>query len=993
MKVRALDTLVSRHGTIICARFFPIKLLGLLIGLIFPVDISAQFTYITNQGSIVITGVTLATNEIVIPSSVNALPVTQIASLTNRNDFTSFVKRVVIPDSVTNIADRVFYDWRITNVVLGAGLTSIGKDAFTSCDSLKSFTVDPANAAYTAVSGVLYDKPQSTLVIFPGGLGGRFIIPDGVTQIARSAFCSNNILTGVVMPATLTTIGPSAFSSCFGLTFVTNGPGVLDIGDSAFTACQQLSKVVLNASLTNIGREAFFRCPALTSISISNAVVGIGERAFASCAKLDSINVDPSNPSFSSVNGVLFDKTQTTLLQFPAGKIPAYTVPNSVSHIGDSAFYGCASIPGVRLPDTLTQIGTSAFELCSKLAKINLPDGLPEIPDRAFYRCASLTNIVIPNTVTNIGNSAFFLTRPSSLQIPNSVISIGDHAFAETGSFGSVTIPDSVTSLGEFAFVDCTFLATVVVGTGISNLPADVFHNCMFLRSVTMTTNITAIRDSAFSGCSYLANITLPDTVTNIGSFSFGFTYSLTNITIPPKVTRIADFAFYSSALTDISIPNSVSEIGTNAFERCHSLTNVSIPASVSYLGVNAFNETTSLQQITVDPLNTVYSSRDGVLFNRDQSLLIYYPHAKIDTAYAVPSGVIMIADSAFRECNTLRNVTFPNTLTTIGQTAFTSSTNLTELTLPDSLTSLGKVAFGSCTDLGRVAFGGNLAKIEDGAFSSCGSITNLILSEGLRNIGANAFAYCTNLTNVHLPDTVETLSPGAFSQSGLTNIVIGPGLIAYDISALEQCLNLLTISVSAQNTTFSDIDGVLFDKEQTTLLLYPRGRPGSYTIPDQTRSIANSAFHISQLLTSVTVPAGVTNISDFAFYVCPNLATVYFRGDRPTAGRNIFWAGNNVISYYLPTTSGWDSTFGGLPAVAWNPSAITDANFGLRGNQFGFDITGTSGLVIIVEASDTLSNPQWTPISTNTLAEVPLKFDDAAWRNHQSRLYRFRSP
>lgn len=993
MKVRAFSFFVFRHGPIRYARSFRLKMLMLLIGLIFPANISAQFTYVTNQGSITITGFTVGTNEIVIPSSINSLPVTQIASLTNRNGFSALVKRVVIPDSVTNIADRVFYDWRITNVVLGAGLSSIGTDAFTSCDSLKSFTVDSANANFVAVNGVLYDKSQSTLVVFPGGLGGRYIIPDGVTQIARSAFCSNNILAVVVMPATLTTIGPSAFSSCYALTSVTNGPGVLSLGDSAFSECLQLSKVFLNAALTNIGRQAFFRCPALTSISISNSVSAIGERAFASCAKLGSINVDPSNPSFSSVNGVLFDKTQTTLLQFPAAKILAYTVPNSVSHIGDSAFYGCASLLGVTLPDTLSDIGKSAFELCSKLPNINLPDGLLQIPDRAFYRCASLTNIVIPNSVTNIGNSAFFLTRPSSLVIPNSVISIGDHAFAETGSFGSVTIPDSVTSLGEFAFVDCTYLQTVVVGTGISNLPADVFHNCMFLTSVTLTTNITAIGDSAFSGCSYLANINLPDTVTNIGSFSFGFTYSLSNITIPPRVTRIADYAFYSSALTDISIPNGVREIGTNAFERCHSLTNVSIPASVSYLGTNAFNETTSLQQISVDPLNIVYSSQDGVLFNRDRSLLIYYPHGKAETAYAVPTGVTAIADSAFRECNTLRNVTFPNSLTQIGQMAFTLSTNLVEVTFPDSLPTVGRGAFSGCFDLRHVTFGSSLAKIEDNAFNACGSITNLVFPEGLRSIGANAFNSCTNITDVRLPDAVETLSPGAFTRTGLTNIVLGRSLVDFDISALEQCMNLLTISVSSQNSALSDIDGVLFDKDQTTLLLYPRGRPGSYTIPDQVRNIGYSAFHISQLLTSVTVPAGVTNISDFAFYICPNLATLYFGGDRPTIGRNILWTGNNVISYYLPTTSGWDSTFGGLPAVAWNPSAVTDANFGLRGNQFGFDITGTTGLVIIVEACDSLTNPQWTSISTNTLADVPTSFNDPAWKNHRSRIYRFRSP
>jgi hypothetical protein len=968
--VRAFNSLVSRLDSPQSARFFPVKSLLLLLVFIFPANISAQFSYITNEGSITITGTTLASGEIVIPSTIDALPVSQIRSLTNRAVFRPLITRVIIPDSVTNIADRVFYDWTITNVVLGAGLISIGTDAFTSCDLLKSFTVDPANTAYMAVNGVLYDKSQSTLVIFPGGLGGHFTIPDGVT-----------------------TIGPSAFSSCYALTSVTNGPGILKIADSAFAGCTQLSKVVLNPALTNIGREAFFRCRALTTISINNAVSAIGERAFASCSKLTSINITSDNPAFSSVNGVLFDKTQTTLLQFPAGKIFTYTVPISVSHIADSAFYGCAGITGLTLPDTIVEIGKSAFELCTKLAEINLSNGLFEIRDRTFYDCTSLTNVVIPNTVTNIGNSAFFHSKPFTLQIPNSVISIGDSAFAEIGSFESITIPNSVTSLGRLAFASCTFLRAVVVGTGISSLPAGVFDNCMVLRSVTMTTNIAAIGDSAFSGCGYLENIILPDTVTNIGSSAFGGTYSLTNVTIPSSVTRIGGYAFDFSALTEISIPNGVVEIGTNAFEHCRWLTNATIPASVTSLGANAFNDTTSLQQITVDPLNTFYSSQDGVLYNHDRTLLIYYPHGKLDTAYAVPSGVIRIADSAFSQCNTLRNVTFPNSLTAIGETAFTLSTNLTELTLPNGLTLLGKEAFSGCADLRRVIFGGNLANIEYGAFLGCVSLSNLVLAEGLRSIGWNAFESCTNLTSVHLPDTVETLGPFAFSGTGLTNVVIGSALVELDISALGQCLNLLTISVNPRNATFSDIDGVLFDNSRTSLLLYPRGRPGSYAIPGEIRNIADWAFRLSQLLSSVTVPAGVTNISDFAFYGCPKLSTVYFRGDRPTYGRNIFWAGDNAISYYLPTTTGWDSTFGGRPAVAWNPTAITDANFGIRANQFGFDIKGTTGLVIIVEACDGLTNPQWTPISTNTLADVPTSFNDTGWKDHTSRIYRFRSP
>jgi hypothetical protein len=223
--------------------------------------------------------------------------------------------------------------------------------------------------------------------------------------------------------------------------------------------------------------------------------------------------------------------------------------------------------------------------------------------------------------------------------------------------------------------------------------------------------------------------------------------------------------------------------------------------------------------------------------------------------------------------------------------------------------------------------------------------------------------------------------------------VTIGRGLLVLDIFAFDQSFELLTIAIDSENSSCSDIDGVLFTKDQTTLLLYPRGRLGSYTIPNATRTIGRAAFHNTRGLTSITVPSGVTNISEFAFYLCPNLATVYFRGDRPTNGRDTFSFGSSVVTFHLPQTTGWDSTFGGRPAILWNPTAITNADFGIRGASFGFNISGPADLVIIVEACDNLANPQWTPVSTNTLTAGTASFNDASWRNHPARIYRFRSP
>ena len=246
----------------------------------------------------------------------------------------------------------------------------------------------------------------------------------------------------------------------------------------------------------------------------------------------------------------------------------------------------------------------------------------------------------------------------------------------------------------------------------------------------------------------------------------------------------------------------------------------------------------------------------------------------------------------------------------------------------------------------------------------------------------------------------VTTLGNGAFYQcTTLTNIIIGSNVTSIAGQAFVTCLNLLTINVDALNPIYSSVDGVLFNKNETVIAYYPGGRTGSYTIPNGVTQIPSYAFQSCYNLTSLTVPNTVTSIGSLSFNVDPSLVTIYFQGNAPAVASFGFYdIQSSVICFYLPGTTGWDTNLGGLPTALWNPQAQNDASFGVQNNQFGFNIAGSSNLVIVVEACTNLTNPVWSPVSTNSLntfvgTNGTSYFSDPEWTNYPGRFYRLRSP
>ena len=266
--------------------------------------------------------------------------------------------------------------------------------------------------------------------------------------------------------------------------------------------------------VTSIDFDAFYDCTNLTSVMISDSVTSIGISAFSGCTSLTNISVGAANPGYSSLDGVLFNKTQTTLIQFPGGR-GNYAIPNSVTNIEDWAFYICTNLKAVTIPNSVTTMGNYAFNYCT-----------------------SLTNVTIP------------------------AANIGSYAFDGCASLTGVTIGSGVTSIGYLAFSSCTSLTSLTIGSSVTSIGDDAFSYCSSLTTLTIPNSVIFIGEDAFFACTGLANVSIPDSVTDIGSAAFGRS-GLTSVTIPSGVTNIGQVTFFNSTgLTNLTFLGNAPVLG-----------------------------------------------------------------------------------------------------------------------------------------------------------------------------------------------------------------------------------------------------------------------------------------------------------------------------------------------------------------------------------------------------------------------------------------------
>ena len=498
---------------------------------------------------------------------------------------------------------------------------------------------------------------------------------------------------------------------------------------------EDVTSIVIPSIVTSIGDDAFYECDSLTSITIPDSVTSIGDDAFYGCSSLTKVEIT----DLASWCNITFDYGVPPYsnplyyaqhLYLDGEEITELVIPDSVTSIGDFAFYGFRSLTSVTfgensqltsignrafvgadftsvdIPDSVTSIGISAFEQCRNLKSVTLGENsqLTTIGYGAFEHCTSLTSVVIPASVTSIGDDAFndcdSITKVEITDLASWCnINFGDnplwyakHLYLDGEEITELVIPDDVTTIGDGAFMRCESLTEIFMPASVTTIGRETFFGCTSLTDVTFGENsqLTTIGYYAFGYCSNLTSVTFGENsqLAAIGNYAFRYCYSLTSITIPANVTTIGNYAFD----------------GCFAFAEVYNYSSLDITKGNKDHGYVAYY---ALDVYTTDEPSKLTTDEDGFVLHTNEDVVTLVRYIGTATEITIPASVTTIGSYSFYSCSGLTRVTFEENsqLTTIGDDAFQYCYSLTSITIPASVTTIGKWAFSSCTSLTSVTF------------------------------------------------------------------------------------------------------------------------------------------------------------------------------------------------------------------------------------------------------------------------------------------------
>jgi hypothetical protein len=691
------------------------------------------------------------------------------------------LKNISIPNSVTTIYESAFQKCaNLTSISIPASVTSIVIDSLRNSNKLTEITVESGNNNYSSIDGVLFDKNQTSLIIYPlGKTNSTYTIPNSVTSIGRYSFCNNQGLTGITISNSVTSIGNYAFNNCTNLTSVSIPNSVTSIGNYAFSNSLGLTSIALPSSVTTIGASAFNNCTNFTSITIPAAVKTIGVDALKNCSKLTEINVENDNQNYSAADGVLFDKNQTTLMQYPMAKTTSdYIIPTSVKIVGSYAFSNAKSLTGVTIPNSVTAINKYAFTDCSGLKSINIPGSVTAVGDYAFQNCTAITSIFINSKPMILDYSGSYINA-TSFSYSNS-IPLNSTTFYGVNNLSCVlNVPygtkkyyqntnywtkfDKITEYSNGFCVDKSYLS-MADSVGISKV--EIAANVAWTGSSDQTwltvnpASGTANDSLTLSAQVNMANTSRTAIVTVSASGYVSQTITVIQDGAPRVIIMTPGSLSTSLTATELSTVKNLTLTGSidaRDFKTMRDKMPLLVKLDLSAASIAAYNGVDGTSKNT-----TIYPENElptYAFYNADTRL------GKSLTSLLLPNLITSIGYGALGNCISLTSLIIPNSVTSIGENAFYGCSGLTYINIPNSVKFIGDRIFYDCTGLKNIAISNAVTSIGTYTFYNCKSLESINIPNAVTSIATYAFANCNSLKSIAIPNSVTSIGDYAFQS------------------------------------------------------------------------------------------------------------------------------------------------------------------------------------------------------------------------------------
>ena len=749
-----------------------------------------------------------------------------------------------------------------------------------------------------------------------------------------------------------------------------------------------LTSIILPSNATSLGDMAFTFCTSLTSISISSSVTKIGLIAFVGCSA--TINVNPANPNYSSVDGVLFDKAKTTLIQFPLYKTGNYDVPSTVNSINMYGFCFCDKLTSVNIPTSVNSIGLFAFTSCSAI--INVDTNNPNY--------TSLDGVLFNKSMSKLIQSG--TSKSGSYSIPSSVDSIGDNAFYNCNLMTAVSIPSSVVSIADYAFYNCSGLTSITVNSLPISLAnkKDVFFNqnvntCILnvpfgtkslyqsasgwssfthiienIHGLILVTNSLIL--SSVAGSNNTVKISTNDPWTAVSNQSWLQVSPQSGsgnntITVTAEANSTSDNRTAKVTVSVEGIQPQILTIIQTGLPKTINITAGGLSASLTAAELNSILNLKITGTIDARDFKTMRDQMPKLSYlDISEAIIAEYNGNAGTYSWITAYPANRIPDYAFRVDSgskqlTLAAIKLPSTITAIGDYAFFSCQALTEIVIPNSVTSIGKGGFSSCYNLINVVLPNQLTSIESQVFSDCG-FSSITIPNTVKTIASYGFGFCNKLKSLVIPNSVTNIENAAFMGcSALTDLIIGSSVTFIDSHVFYSCTNLASVVIPNSVTRLGDFAFSSCSNLKTIQL------------SDSLATIGNYCFYLCNNLTEIAIPNSVKSIGEYVFNSCKGLKSVTVNSDIPVD----LSSSNSVFTGVDMTTCILNVPFGAKSAYAvdyqWKDFVNIRSNihgFTLSTNSLNLLSAAESNASVSIKSNDswiTSSNQTWLKVSPNT--------------------------